>query len=147
MNTKSKQSKASGYTLVEALVAAGILTAAMGGASALSMATARQEQMSRDRAAALHYAESLGRIWQLGVNSTAILVTPRNYDGTPMTANAPAASSVLLPVETGPPVISQGSLEKVTITVSYKPYFNTSMGTQPTATVSLDVYRPQSSHR
>ena len=147
MKALSTPRKKSGYTLVEALVASGILTGALAAASSLSMTTTRQSQMSRDRAAALHYAESVVRIWQTGNDHTGVLLTPRNYDGTAMVASASTLASTDLPTEGSGPVVSQGSLEKITVTVNYKPYYDTSKGAQPTASVALDAYRPASSHR
>lgn len=137
-----------GYTLVEVLAASGLIAAAIAASSALSMNMARQEELSRSQASAIRYAEAVARLWQLGANPSAVLLTqPQSlpevvngstvYGAMSFTVSASAAAGM---GDDGG--ISQGSVEKATVTVTYLPY-----GSQTDATIVLDVLRPAASHR
>ncbi len=139
-----------GYTLVEVLAASGLVAAAIAASSALSMNMARQEELTRSQASAIRYAEAVARIWQLGANPAAVLLsqpyaTPDNPN---VIGDEVAAMSYTI---TDPPVaasmgddggISQGSVDQATVTVTYLPF-----GNQTEASIVLDVLRPAASHR
>ncbi|MCS7009207.1 MAG: type II secretion system GspH family protein, partial [Chthoniobacterales bacterium] len=61
-----------GYTLVETLIAAGILLFVLATAASLSFSLVRLEDDSQKSAVAINYAEQAGRLWQLGINNTTI---------------------------------------------------------------------------
>jgi len=137
-----------GYTLVEVLAASGLVAAAIAASSALSMNMARQEELTRSQASAIRYAEAVARIWQLGANPAAVLLSqPQSlpevvsgstvYDAMSFTISAPTASGM---GDDGG--ISQGSVEQATVTVTYLPF-----GNQTEASIVLDVLRPAASHR
>ncbi|MEZ5301617.1 MAG: hypothetical protein R3F11_13345 [Verrucomicrobiales bacterium] len=67
-----------GYTIVEALIAASVLTAGVAAASALSLAMSAQEEMSHRVARCLNHHETYGRLFQLGLSPTeaAALLPP-----------------------------------------------------------------------
>lgn len=137
-----------GYTLVEVLAASGLVAAAIAASSALSMNMARQEELTRSQASAIRYAEAVARIWQLGANPAAVLLSqPQSlpevvngstvYDTMSFAISAPAATD--MGNDGG---ISQGSVEQATVTVTYLPF-----GNQTEASIVLDVLRPAASHR
>jgi type II secretory pathway pseudopilin PulG len=142
-----------GYSLVEALIAVGILAGAIAAAASLSMAHARQDAISNDRSVATRYAESIARLWQLGFNTTAEMneimlrqtygksdetigvMTPSITAGTNLTFNDdPGGAS---------PAKPQGAIERATIGVTYAPSVNLSSGAVPTdSTFTIEVVRP-----
>lgn len=137
-----------GYTLVEVLAASGLVAAAIAASAALSMNMAHQEELTRSQACAVRYAEAVARIWQLGANPSAVLLTqPQSlpvvvdeatvYDAMSFSISAPATTGM---GDDGG--IPHGSVEQATVTVSYRPY-----GSQTNATIVLDVLRPVASHR
>jgi type II secretory pathway pseudopilin PulG len=136
----------SGYTLVEVLAASGLVAAAIGAASALSMTMTRQEELARGQAAAIRYAEALARLWQLGVDPATVMLaqtqgSPGSAGYNPMTYTISGASSASVGDDGG---ISEGNVEAATVTVTYLPYGNADSAP---ATIALDVLRPASSHR
>lgn len=62
----------SGYTLLEALVAACLLLMVVAAAASLSAGMNTQDQLSQQGAVALNYQEQAARLWQLGMNATDI---------------------------------------------------------------------------
>ena len=136
--------KHAGYTLIEVLAASGLIAAAIGAASALSMTMTAQEELTRGQEAAVRYAEAIARLWQLGVNPSNVLLTqtqgdPGSSGYNPMTFVIAAPSAVSLGTDGG---IPQGTVEQTTVSVSYVPY-----GSASSATISLDVLRPSAAHR
>lgn len=138
----------SGYTLVEVLAASGLVAAAIAASSALSMNMAHQEELTRSQACAIRYAEAVARIWQLGANPSAVLLTqPQSLPVVVAEATVYDAMnfSISAPVITGmgdDGGISHGSVEQAAVTVTYRPY-----GSQTDATIVFDVLRPAASHR
>lgn len=63
----------SAYTLIEVLVAAGLLLLVVGAAASLSLAITAQEEMSARAAVALNQQEQAGRLWRLGLSQSEIL--------------------------------------------------------------------------
>ena len=143
-----------GYTLVEVLAASGLVAAAISAASALSMNMSRQEELTRGQSAATRYAEAVARLWQIGADPSAILLTQPygkadapnvtgdeaaslSYQAMSFTVSAPSATSM---GDDGG--IPQGSVEQATVTVTWLPYGSTS----PTSII-LDVLRPAAAHR
>lgn len=55
------------YSLIEILVAAGILILVVAVTAALSLSLSNQEEQSARTAVALNYHEQMGRLWQLGL--------------------------------------------------------------------------------
>lgn len=144
-----------GYTLVEVLAASGLVAAAIAASAALSMNMAHQEEFTRSQASAIRYAEAVARIWQLGANPSAVLLTQpyAQPDKTPDDPEDDAAAlsyhamsfTISAPAATGmgdDGGISHGSVEQAVVTVTYLPY-----GSQTNATIVLDVLRPAASHR
>ena len=139
-----QRKKSRGYTLIEVLAAAGIISAAIGAASALGMGITKQEEMTRGHLAAIRYAEAIAKLWQMGVTpSTVLLTQTQGAEGStgfnPMTWTIATVSNVSLGDDGG---ISQGAVEKTTITVTYLPY-----GAADHRTVTLNVIRPAAIHR
>lgn len=136
----------SGYTLIEVLAASGLVAAAIGAASALGMTMSSQEELARGQAAAIHYAEAVARVWQMGVNPADILLSqPQGVKGS--TTYSTMSYTIATPSNEGmgdDGGISQGTVEKTTVTVTYVPFGNAATDT---ATVSYDVIRPIASHR
>jgi type II secretory pathway pseudopilin PulG len=144
MKLRLSHKYSSGYTLLEVLAAAGIISAAIGGAGALSMSITKQEEFTRGQLAAIRFAESLARLWQLGINpSDVILSQPQgastNAGYNLMTWSIATFSTITLGDDGG---ISQGSVEKTTVTVTWTPY-----GVSTSNNFTLDVLRPASAHR
>ena len=61
-----------GYSLVEVLVALGIITAGVGAAVSLSFATVSQEEAGNNMARALSVQESAARLFRLGLSGDEI---------------------------------------------------------------------------
>src|SRR5687767_13146350 len=115
-----------GYTLVEVLAASGLVAAAIGAASSLSMSMVRQEELTRGQAAAIRYAEAIARLWQLGVSPSGFLLaqtqgSPGSTGTNPMTFTISTVTTASLGDDGG---IPQGSVEQATVTVTYLPYGN-----------------------
>ena len=111
-----------GYTLIEVLAAAGLVSAA------------------------IRYAEALARLWQLGVNPADVMLSqtqgsPGSSGNNPMTYTFSGVSSTSVGDDGG---ITEGSVEQATVSVTYLPYGNADTAQ---ATITLDVLRPASSHR
>ncbi len=121
-----------GYSLVEVLMATGILAAALVAASSLSMATAAIDDGAQIRNAAMHYLENYARVWRLGVSNPAVLLQPcYNVDGSAVTISM---------VTTTPPTsvsFAGLGLEAITFTVS----FLTVEGQAEASTSSITAYR------
>lgn len=142
----SQTRRRAGYTLVEVLAASGLMAAAIGAASALSMNMTSQEELTRGQASAIRYAEAIARVWQLGVAPSTVLLTqtqgaPGSTGYNPMSFTISTPSQVSLGDDGG---ISEGTVERATVTVTYLPYGNAAGNT---ATISLDVIRPIAAHR
>ncbi len=141
-----RPSRRAGYTLVEVLAASGLIAAALGAASALSMTMSKQEELTRGQAAAIRYAEAIARLWQIGVNPSDVLLTQtQGAEGStgynPMTYTIVQSTPASVGDDGG---IAEGTVEQATVTVSYLPYGNPA-GVQ--ANITLDVLRPVSAHR
>ena len=81
---------ASGYTLVEVLVAMSILALVVGAASRLSLSQSQSEELIGRESHAVNFAENIARLWQLGVdNPSSILLDSPNKDGSLMSTNFP----------------------------------------------------------
>ena len=64
--------RSDGYTLLEVLVAAIILTIAISAAAALALATVSQEERNNQIARYLNFHEQAARLYQLGVEPSTI---------------------------------------------------------------------------
>ena len=64
--------RSAGYTLIEVLVAAGLLLLVVGAAASLSLSITSQEELSARAAIALNQQEQAARLWRLGLDETAI---------------------------------------------------------------------------
>lgn len=73
MTTRLLNSKTGGYTLVEVLIAAGLLGLAVAAAASLALAMASQEQQNARVARAINQQEQAVRLYQMGVDPTTIL--------------------------------------------------------------------------
>lgn len=133
-----------GYTLVEVLAASGLIAAAIGAASSLSMTMTSQEEIARGHAAAIRYAEAVARLWQIGVNPSTVLLN--QPEAVKDSNTATAMSYVITPgaatdigLDAG---VSEGTVETATVTVNWRPYGSTSP-----STVTFDAIRPPAAHR
>jgi len=72
MKRKFNQSFLSGYTLVETLVASGIIMLAVGAAASLSLTTVTQEEISEKAVRAANYLENAAALYQLGFGGSEI---------------------------------------------------------------------------
>ncbi len=79
----------SAYTLIEILVALGILSLAIGAASQLSLGQSVTEEINQKETMAVNYGENAARLWQLGMN------TPQN-----LLLRVPDSDSTLMPAPT-----------------------------------------------
>ncbi len=146
MQTATRRPARAGYTLIEVLMASGLIAAALGAASRLSLVTTQQEEMARVQAAAIRYAEAVARLWQMGVDPSTVLL-PQVQDAVTGTSGTPlsmsytisAVMNVSMGTDSGG---SQGTVEGAAISVTYTPYNSSS-----TTTLTLDVVRPVAAHR
>lgn len=133
-----------GYTLIEVVAASGLIAAAIGAASALSMTMATQEELSRGQAAAIRYGEAVARLWQLGVDPSSVLLTQTQPE---QGVTSYSTMSWLVTPGTPAPLgddggITEGTVETATVTVTWRPY-----GSTADSTLSFDVLRPPADHR
>jgi type II secretory pathway pseudopilin PulG len=133
-----------GYTLVEVLAASGLIAAAIGAASALSMTMATQEEMARGQASAIRYGEAVARLWQLGVDPSAVLLTQ-----TQPLQGLNTYSAMSWTITPGTPTdlgddggLTEGTVETATVSVTWRPY-----GSPADTSLSFDVLRPPAAHR
>jgi len=136
----------SGYTLIEVLIASGLIAAAIGAAARLSMTMTKQEEMARTQACAIRYAEAVARLWQLGVNPNTVLLA-QTQDAIVDEASSPMAMSYFISTAANTSMgtdggIPQGTVEQAAVTVTYRPY-----GAPSNANITLDVLRPVAAHR
>jgi hypothetical protein len=133
-----------GYTLIEVIAASGLIAAAIGAASSLSMTMTIQEESSRTQAAAIRYGEAVARLWQLGVNPSAVLLTQtQSVQG----SNSYGAMSWTITPGTDTALgddggIVEGTVETATVSITWRPYGNTS-----DTSLTFDVLRPLPAHR
>ena len=134
-SSNSRSRAARGYSLVEVLVAIGILSLAIGAASRLSMNMALQEEGNMRKSVAVNYGENVARLWQLGMDDpSTVLLLP---DGVTHTLTV-AASAIALPEGAS----AEGSLQKATVQISYTTADGTAAGP-----ISFDVLRLPAGHR
>ncbi len=133
-----------GYTLIEIMAAAGLIAAAVAAASSLSMTMTAQEELSRGQSAAIRYGEAVSRLWQLGVNPSAVLLAQhQGLQGS--NGSSPMSFSIVdgTPVDLGDDGgIAEGTVETATVTITWRPYGSTS-----DSFISFDVLRPAPVHR
>jgi len=72
MNSKRKTSRPLGYSLIEVLVATGIITSAVAAAVSLGFATISQEEAGNNMARALAAQENAARLFRLGLSGDEI---------------------------------------------------------------------------
>jgi type II secretory pathway pseudopilin PulG len=132
-----------GYTLIEILAAAGLISAAVGAAAALSVTISSQEEFTRGQIAAQRYAEAIAKLWQIGVDPGLLLFQPQGVSGSntynPMSYTLTTPTSLSLGDDGG---IPQGTVQKTTITVTWRPY-----GSSANNTLVIDALRPADGHR
>lgn len=124
-----------GYSLIEVLVAIGIISMAIGAASRLSMNMALQEEINTRKSVAVNHGENVARLWQLGVDDpSAVLIAP---DGVTHTLTV-ATNPVALPEGAS----AEGALQKATVKIDYTQADGSAAGP-----VSFDVLRLPAGHR
>ncbi len=85
MKASGPSSFRAAYTLIEVLVAMGILALAIGAASQLSLSQSLTEELIEKEGHAINYGENAARLWQLGIDDpSAVLLATPNSDGTLM---------------------------------------------------------------
>ncbi len=140
---------ASGYTLVEVLVAMSILALVVGAASRLSLSQSQSEELIGRESHAVNFAENIARLWQLGVdNPSSILTASPNSDGTLMsyTIDSNLASAGIQP----PANVNGGDeygqypiqVDRTWVTVSWVPG-----GTTSTSNIEFSIVRPKADRR
>lgn len=137
------------YTLVEVLIAMGILAMAIGAASKLSLTQSITEELNAKETMAVNYGECAARLWQLGMDSpSAFLLAVPNSDRTLMTLgidSVPSTSTIDTPVtinggeDNG---VSTTSVDGTTIMVDWKP-----TGATATTRLFFPVVRPKADRR
>jgi prepilin-type N-terminal cleavage/methylation domain-containing protein len=142
----ASRSARSGYTLIEVLIASGLIAAAIGAAARLSMTMTKQEEMARTQACAIRYAEAVARLWQLGVNPSNVLLS-QTQDAIVDESTAPLSMSYAISSSSATSMgtdggIAQGTVEQAAVTVTYRPY-----GSPSNANITFDVLRPAPAHR
>lgn len=94
-NPNQSRRRGAGYTLIEVVVAIGILALAIGAASQLSLSQNLTEDVNQRESMAVNYGENAARLWQLGIDDPAsLMLTHRNFDGTAMTATVVIGTNV-----------------------------------------------------
>lgn len=89
----------SGYTLVEVLVASGILAMGIAAACSMSLAMGAQEEMNHRIALALNHQENAARLFQLGVGPSILPADPNTtLDLTTSTSAVAGAGSLVTAV-------------------------------------------------
>jgi type II secretory pathway pseudopilin PulG len=139
-----RRPSSAGYTLIEILAAAGLIAGAVAAASSLTMTMTTQEELTRGQSAAIRYGESIARLWQLGVNPSAVLLSQRQG-----LLNSNGVASMTFTINEGTPSdlgddggIAEGTVETATVSVTWQPY-----GSAAESTLSFDVIRPVAPHR
>ncbi len=102
-NKLLRSRRAAGYTLVEVLIASGILMMGISAACLMSLAMVTQEEMSHRISRSLNAQENAARLWQLGLADTDVFgsgsILPANPDISMTTAvsNADLGAAGTLP--------------------------------------------------
>lgn len=129
--------KSNGYTLVEVLIAAGILAMAVAGAAVLGLTMVAQEEMNARTARLLNLHEQAARLYQLGLSSDEInaLLPPE-----------PALVSLAFPITTVE-VPGLGNIQQSESTLVYRAvpdegWVEDAPDPPPQRTNSITVIRP-----
>lgn len=85
---------AAAYTLIEVLVALGIIALAIGAASQLSLSQSLTEDLNQKETMAVNFGENHARLWQLGVTPSAFLLPCRNSNNSLMTCTIGTPANV-----------------------------------------------------
>lgn len=138
------QSRASGYTILEVLVASAMIGVVIGGAVSLAGTMNLQGEAAEVTAVALNYQDNASRLWQLGLTPTEALAV------LPHVTNNSALESSIVPYGTAPGTQvsftnegttvmanTMGTLEDVTCSVTIRNPVSTTH-----QAVSSEVYRP-----
>lgn len=102
-HSRKKTKKLSGYSLIEVLVASGILLIGISAAASFSLTMTTQEELNHRMARGLNHLECYSRLYQLGLDQAAIeAIIPPEF--------ARAAAPTMVPV-----LPAEGNLEGQTI--------------------------------
>jgi len=143
MKSSATPRRRAGYTLIEVLAAAGLISAAIAAASSLTMSMATQEELSRGQSAAIRYGEAAARLWQLGMDPSSVLLAHiQGLHGSNGVAGMAFTITPGAPADLGDDGgIPEGTVETATVSVTWQPY-----GSTTPATISFDVVRPAPAH-
>jgi type II secretory pathway pseudopilin PulG len=98
------------YTLIEVLIAAGVLLVVTAAAAALALATLTQEEINARIARCLNLHEQAARLYQLGLDpSTITLILPVD----PAVASLTFTTAAL-------PITNLGTVDQATTTLTYR---------------------------
>jgi Tfp pilus assembly protein PilV len=126
-----------GYTLVEVLTAAVILSTSISAAVSLASTLRLQQELSWRVAVAINYQETASRLWQMGQTHQDILDMMPGTNGNPKldeALNSPAVTDLLGPAEQD----NLATLEGASTTVQVSGIPNASSG----GITTFRVYRP-----
>jgi type II secretory pathway pseudopilin PulG len=111
MKTKNTSTRRSGYSLIEVLVATGVITGAVAAAVSLGFATISQEEAGNNMARALCVQESAARLFRMGLSGDEI---KRLLPKDPIVFD--------LAITEGTAIVGgSGTLETATITIEFDP--------------------------
>ena len=124
-----------GYSLVELLVALGLLAAGLGAAASLSLTINKQDELNLHRMRALNLAENAARLWQMGVPPSTVLLTERDSSSTNIAYSFSTVTTVNVSGVTGD--ASRGVMEKTTLSVTWTP-----PGSSAASSIAFNLLRP-----
>jgi prepilin-type N-terminal cleavage/methylation domain-containing protein len=143
MNTH-RNSRKSGYTILEVMIASALIGAVIGGAISLAGTMNLQGETAEVTAVAINYQDNAARLWQLGLTPAEVLAV------LPHVTNNSMLESAVVPYGTAPGTQvsftsegtvalanSMGTLEDVTCSVTIRNPLSTAH-----QAVAVEVYRP-----
>ena len=137
------------YTLIEVLIAMGILAMAIGAASRLSLTQSITEELNAKETIAVNYGECAARLWQLGIDSpSSILLSVPNSDRSLMALTIdsnPATTTIDAPATINggeDNSVSATSVDGTTIMIDWEP-----TGATVNTRLLFPVIRPKADRR
>lgn len=124
-----------GYSLIELLVALGLLAAGLGAAASLSLTINKQDELNLHRMRALNFAENAARLWQMGVAPSSVLLTERDSESSNIAYSFSTVTTVNVSGVTGD--ATKGVMEKTTLSVTWTP-----PGSSAASSLTFNLLRP-----
>lgn len=124
-----------GYSLIELLVALGLLAAGLGAAASLSLTINKQDELNLHRMRALNFAENAARLWQMGVAPSSVLLTERDSESSNIAYSFSTVTTVNVSGVTGD--ATKGVMERTTLSVTWTP-----PGSSAASSLTFNLLRP-----